>query len=88
MTTPEETYTDDQRNNVLMRGLAMLVFAVLFAIAETVLFVLTVLQFGWMLFAREKNKAISDFGEKLAPWLAAVAKFQTGSTEKKPFPWS
>ena len=74
--------------SVWVRGLQMLIFAVLFGVAETVLLVLALLQFLWLLFAGERNRFIADFGEPLANWLAAVARFQTGRSDDKPFPWA
>ncbi|MEJ1990825.1 MAG: DUF4389 domain-containing protein [Maritimibacter sp.] len=79
---------DGDDNNVWMRGLWMLVLAFLFGVGETILVIAAVLQFLWLLFGKEKNKPIADFGKDLSHWLAQVALFQTGSTEDKPFPFS
>ncbi len=73
---------------IWMRGLMMLILAFMFALAETVLAVVAVVQFLWMLFAKEKNALLADFGVDLGNWLAAVARFQSGATEDKPFPWA
>lgn len=70
-----------------MRGLQMLVFAVLLEVAQWLLLVATVLQFLWILFAKEKNAFIAEFGDSLSKWLARAARFQTAATEDKPFPW-
>lgn len=70
-----------------LRGLWMLVFAVLFGVAETVLLIAAVIQFAWMLFVREKNGFLTDFGRDLGGWLNKVSRFQTGESEEKPFPW-
>ncbi len=74
--------------NIWMRGLFMLIFAALFGLAETVLVVVAVIQFLWMVFAKEKNAGLADFGQSLGHWLAQVAEFQTASTDDKPFPWA
>jgi hypothetical protein len=76
-----------QNNNIWMRGLHMLIFAIFFGLAETVLFALVVLQFLWMVFAKEKNTAIVDFGHSLGLWMAQTVDFQTAKTDEKPFPW-
>ncbi|MHC0054872.1 DUF4389 domain-containing protein [Actibacterium sp. D379-3] len=83
--TPPEFAT---RDGIWLRGLWMVILAVLFAVAETVLLVCAVLQFGWLLFAKKKNGFIADFGGKLGNWLAITARFQTGASEEKPFPWT
>lgn len=74
--------------SVWLRGLWMLVLAVLFGIAETVLLAAAVIQFLWMVFAKEKNRFIADFGKDLSAWLSKTARFQTGASDEKPFPWS
>ncbi|WP_204114923.1 DUF4389 domain-containing protein [Shimia biformata] len=79
--------SDGRDDGIWMRGLYMLVFALLFAIAEAVLIAVAVLQFGWMLFAKEKNRHIAGFGRDLGRWLAQVADFQSGASDQKPFPW-
>jgi len=83
--TTEETYVP--AGNIWKRGLYMVIFAVLFALAETVLVVVALVQFFWMVFAKEKNAGLADFGQSLGRWLRQVAEFQTGSTDEKPFPW-
>ena len=81
---PEETGYDKQ---IWLRGLWMLLFAMLFSLAGTILGVSAVIQFLWMLFAKKTNPLLADFGNDLGKWLHDVALFQTGATEQKPFPW-
>ncbi len=85
--TGHEFFDPDQRN-IWMRGLIMIIFAIFFGIAETLLFVCAVIQFLWMLASKTPNKAIARFGISLGKWLKCVALFQTGASEKLPFPWS
>lgn len=83
-----DTTAASRNQAVWLRGLAMLIFAVLLYIAIWVLMAATLLQFLWMLFAGERNRPIADFGDSLSKWLAATARFQSGASEDKPFPWS
>ena len=77
------------RKPIWLRGLWMLVMAVLAGFALTVLHVVTLLQFILMLTDGGKpNPQIAAFGGSLAGWLAKAARFQTGSSEDKPWPWS
>jgi hypothetical protein len=87
--TPETDEIDwgEDENNVWMRGLWMLLFALFFALAETLLWVLALVQFFWMLFAKARNKPIADFGEDLADWVDRITRFQTGASEDRPFPF-
>ena len=85
---PADWEIEEEPENPWMRGLWMLVLAILFGVGEFVLAVAAVFQFLWLVFTREKNQNIAAFGTELADWLARVARFQTGSTDKKPFPFS
>lgn len=75
------------KNAIWMRGLFMILLAVLFGIAETILGVCAIIQWLWMFFAKEKNERLFGFGRDLGDWMRDVALFQTGVTEEKPFPW-
>jgi len=70
------------------RGLWMLLFAVFFEVAKTVLAVATLIQFFWLLFAKEKNPHIAGFGNALSDWFSRVVVFQTGASDDKPFPFA
>jgi len=74
--------------NIWMRGLMMLLMGFLMELAKTVLAVVAVVQFLWMLFAKEKNRLLSDFGVDLGDWMARNARFLTGASDQKPFPFS
>lgn len=79
--------TPQDRKAIWLRGLWMLVLVILFGVAETVLLLAAVLQFAWMLIAKEKNEFLVEFGGSLGKWLNKTARFQTGAAEEKPFPW-
>lgn len=74
--------------NIWMHGLTVLVLMILANLALTVLAVCAVVQFFWMLIAKERNAQIVGFGEGLAKWLGTAAGFVTGKSEDKPFPWT
>lgn len=86
----EPGYEDDfeEQDSIWMRGLWMLVLALLFALAETILAVVAVVQFLWMMFTKEKNELLMEFGNDLGKWLRDVARFQSAVTDEKPFPWN
>ncbi|SMX33567.1 DUF4389 domain-containing protein [Actibacterium lipolyticum] len=77
-----------KRDGIWLRGLWMIILAILFAVAETILWVCALVQFGWLLFTKERNQFIVDFGKQLGSWLTKTAEFQTGVSEEKPFPWT
>jgi len=73
---------------VWMRGLYMLLLALAFGIAQTLLCVTAVVQFLWLLFTGEKNAQVTRFGGSLSRWLGDAARFLTGVSDTKPFPWA
>lgn len=85
----DQSTPSPSRKPIWLRGLWMLVMAVLAGFALTVLHVVTLLQFILMLTDGGKpNPQIAAFGRSLAGWLAKAARFQTGDSEDKPWPWS
>lgn len=76
------------RGSIWLRGLMMLIFAILIGLALTVLHALTVVQFVLMVFDKGKpNAQIAGFGKSLGDWLAKAAAFQTAQTDTKPWPF-
>lgn len=76
------------RGSIWMRGLMMVIFAILIGLAQTILHALTVLQFVLMLLDKGKpNNRIAEFGKTLGGWLAKAAQFQTAQTEARPWPF-
>ena len=71
-----------------LHGLIMLVLVLLVNLAQTVLGICAILQFLWMLFAQERNAGITRFGQGIAHWLAVTARFLTGESDERPFPWT
>lgn len=84
--TPEDA-PREYPSGVWMRALHMLVLAVLFGLAETILLLLAILQLGWMIFSKKRNPSIAQFGDQLGNWLRHVSRFQSGASDDKPFPW-
>ena len=69
---PSDSTETEGRNQIWLRGLFMVIFAILFNIAQGLLVACAVAQFLWMLFAKEKNRAVADFGEGLGRWMQAT----------------
>jgi hypothetical protein len=85
-----ETKAPDDKpttRDVWMRGLFMLLFIIAFWMGQTLLNVLAIVQFIWLLAAREANQFIARFGNSLSLWLAEIGRFLTCATDDKPFPW-
>ncbi len=81
----------DDKRGIWMRGLWMLIFAVLFELAKVIVAVGALFQFLWMLLKGEKNRPVADLGAQIGAWLSDVSRFLTGASDDMPFPvrpWS
>jgi Domain of unknown function (DUF4389) len=76
-----------ETREVWKRGLFMLLFAVGFGVGHLVLNLLAVVQFLWLLLARESNQPLLRFGRSLSIWFADTARFLSCASDEKPFPW-
>ena len=74
--------------NLFSHAIVMFILAVLLNLAQTIAWVCAVLQILWMLFARSRNEALADFGQGLGNWMASTARFLTGASDRRPFPWN
>ncbi|SMY08698.1 DUF4389 domain-containing protein [Flavimaricola marinus] len=75
--------------NLLMRLIHMILIAIMISFAQTVLGVLTIIQFVIMLINNRKpNENLAEFGTSLGIWIAKAARFQTAASEVKPWPWT
>jgi hypothetical protein len=70
-----------------MRAFYIVFFMAAFGLAQTVLGLLTVVQFVWMLATGEPNPLLRGFGGSLARWFGDVVRFLSCSCDDKPFPW-
>ncbi len=75
------------RGATWIRGLYMLLFAILFNIAELVLAAVAIFQFLAQLLTGGVNRRLQGFGANLAEYLRQVADFLTYAGETKPFPF-
>lgn len=88
-TTLREPGAETPQGSIWMRGLAMLLIALLVWMAQAVLQLLTLVQFILMLLDKGKpNAQIASFGKSLGAWLAKAARFQTAQSEERPWPWT
>ncbi|MDU8914128.1 DUF4389 domain-containing protein [Aestuariicoccus sp. MJ-SS9] len=78
-----------QRDAMLVRVLYMLLIWLMLSLAQTVLTVATVLQLVIMAVSKgAPNERLAEFGTDLGVWIAKAARFQTGGSEVKPWPWT
>lgn len=84
-----EQYEPDTEENIFIRLLYMLLIAIMISVAQTILGVVTIVQFVIMLVNNKRpNERLADFGTDLGIWIAKAARFQTAASEVKPWPWT
>ncbi|MDE2148333.1 MAG: DUF4389 domain-containing protein [Gammaproteobacteria bacterium] len=76
-----------KRGSTWMRLLFMIVFSLLYQMAEFVVGVVIILQFFWVLFTGRKNPALVEFGQSLSTYAYQVLRYLTFNIEQRPFPF-
>jgi hypothetical protein len=74
--------------NTWGRALFMILFGIIYSIAEIVLGAVVIFQFLFVLFTSDKNERLLRFGKELCTFIYQVFLFLTFNTEEKPFPFA
>lgn len=86
---PPETVPQKIDENLVLRFVYMVIVAIMISMAQTVLTVLTIVQFVLTLINKNQpNKRLAEFGIDLGTWIAKAARYQTMASEEKPWPWT
>ena len=70
------------------RGAYMVLFTVIYGIAEVIVGMTIVLQFLFVLVGGEKNGRLQSFGWELSRYIYAILQYLTFNTEEKPYPFA
>ncbi|NKX43442.1 DUF4389 domain-containing protein [Roseicyclus persicicus] len=77
------------KDGMAMRLLYMVIIAIMLSLSQTVLTLITVIQFVIMLVnTGQRNQRLADFGTDLGIWMAKAARYQSAASEVKPWPWT
>jgi len=71
-----------------LRGLFMLLFALIYSVTEVIVFVVVLLQFFFVLFTGQQNTRLRAFGEGLSVFIYQIMSYWTYNSEEKPFPFA
>lgn len=74
--------------NTWGRALFMVLFGIIYSVAEIVLVTVVVLQFCFVLFSGSTNARLLTFGAELSDFLYQIFRYLTYNSEEKPFPFS
>ena len=84
----ENSATPANNRNIWIRGLFMLVMALILHVAGTVLFIIALIQFVIMLINKTPNARLVSFGSRLGRYVQQIVCFMTFVTEEIPFPFN
>jgi len=84
----EATSDQSQPSSIWIRGLYMLLFAIIARVTEAVVGIVMLIQFISKAATHQINENLLKFGHQLSHYLYAIVQFQTFNTEDKPFPFS
>ena len=76
------------KRNIWMRGLFMLLMALVLHVSGTVLFIVSFIQFVIMLLNDTPNERLASFGRSLARYFQQIVSFMAFATEEIPFPFN
>ncbi|MFJ4142734.1 DUF4389 domain-containing protein [Pseudomonas sp. NPDC089734] len=78
-----------QKNeSILLRILWMLVFVIVWQVAEIALAVVVLVQLGYRLIYGAPSGSLMGFGDSLSQFLAQIGRFGTFHSDQKPWPFA
>lgn len=80
--------TTENKRNLWVRGLFMLLMALAYQVSGTLVFIVTVFQFVMMLLNDTPNTRLLTFGRSLGRYLQQIVYFLTFASEEVPFPFN
>ena len=76
------------RRETWFRLLFVLLFVVIYSVAEFVLGVIIVIQFGFVLITHERNQRLLDFTAGLTKFIYQIVQYMAFNVDEKPFPFA
>lgn len=71
-----------------VRGLYILLFGLLYSIAEIVLWVIVLFQFGSQIFTARPNARVLEFSRGLTAYIYQILQFVSYRTDQMPYPFA
>lgn len=77
-----------QHESILLRILWMVLFVLVWQVAEVVLAAVVLVQLVYRLFYGAPSLSVMSFGDSLSQYLAQIGRFGTFNTDQKPWPFA
>ncbi len=87
MSESTEIQRDEKKSSIKSRLVSMLVLAISFSVAESVLIALVVGQILFALFAKEQNDSLKKMAKQVINYMYETLSFLTFNSEERPFPY-
>ena len=84
----ENTRENLVRRDIWIRALYMLLFAIVYSVAEAIIVLLAIFQVVALLISGQVNELLLRFGKNLSVFMFDILEFQTFNSEIKSFPFS
>jgi len=79
---------DKPKEPLWQRAIFMLIIAAMLSVAQSLLFLIAVIQFIVLLLDnRQPNERLADFGCMIGAWVAKAARYLALATDAKPWPF-
>lgn len=79
---------DKSEEELWKRLVFMLIIAAMLSVAQTILFLIAIVQFVVILIdQRQPNERLADFGCMIGAWVAKAARYMSIATDAKPWPF-
>lgn len=87
MTLDPELKKNVSQHNTWLRGLYMILFALIYSVAEVVVAAVAIFQFLLVLVTGHPNERLREFGQGLSVYIYQIWRFLTFNSESLPFPF-
>lgn len=84
----EKPIATENKHNIWVRGLFMLLMACAYQLSGTLLFIITIFQFVATLLGGTPNARLLSFGRSLGFYIQQIVNFLTLCSEDIPFPFN
>lgn len=84
----DESGSGSNNGSIWKRALFMVLFAIIYSIAEIVVVLVAVFQFFCVLITGSKNSQVLELGHGLSIYLYEILLFETFNSEQLPFPFA
>ena len=84
----EQPLATAPNRNIWMRGLLMILMALAYQLASTLLACVAIIQFVLALLSDAPNSRLMGFGRSLGRYQSQIANFVSFATEDPPFPFT